>query len=188
MLIIYLAALDSDEEKIKMTDIYEQYKTVMLRYAKAILQNTELAEDAVHNAFLAIIKHKDKFFTLSHKELRTQVVIITKNKCIDLLRKNSAFTTDSIEDMDDVLVANDDPIEEHLIQSEKYESIKKHVASLDETSRLVLEMKYILGMTYREIGEELNITAKHVDTRIMRAKEKVRKLIMKEGCADELRY
>lgn len=41
-------------------------------------------------------------------------------------------------------------------------------------------MKYILNMSYKEIGEELGMTPKHVDTRIMRAKEKVRKLIKKD--------
>jgi RNA polymerase sigma-70 factor (ECF subfamily) len=42
-------------------------------------------------------------------------------------------------------------------------------------------MKYFLGMTYKEIGEELGISPKHVDTRIMRAKEKVRRLIAEGG-------
>ncbi|OPZ92186.1 MAG: RNA polymerase factor sigma-70 [Firmicutes bacterium ADurb.Bin419] len=41
-------------------------------------------------------------------------------------------------------------------------------------------MKYILNMSYKEIGEELSMTSKHVDTRIMRAKEKVRKLMEKD--------
>lgn len=41
-------------------------------------------------------------------------------------------------------------------------------------------MKYILSMSYKEIGEELGMTPKHVDTRIMRAKEKVRRLMEKD--------
>jgi RNA polymerase sigma-70 factor (ECF subfamily) len=42
-------------------------------------------------------------------------------------------------------------------------------------------MKYIQGLSYKEIGEELEMTPKHVDTRIMRAKQKVRKLMEQEG-------
>ncbi|WP_418884580.1 sigma factor-like helix-turn-helix DNA-binding protein [Anaerocolumna aminovalerica] len=41
-------------------------------------------------------------------------------------------------------------------------------------------MKYVLGISYKEIGEKLNMTPKHVDTRNLRAKEKVRKLVEKE--------
>jgi RNA polymerase sigma-70 factor (ECF subfamily) len=42
-------------------------------------------------------------------------------------------------------------------------------------------MKYYYSMTYKEIGEKLGMTPKHVDTKIMRAKEKVRKLIKQEA-------
>ena len=41
-------------------------------------------------------------------------------------------------------------------------------------------MKYVLGISYKEIGEKLSMTPKHVNTRIYRAKEKVRKLVEKE--------
>ena len=57
----------------------------------------------------------------------------------------------------------------------------KCIAELDETSRLVLLMKYVQGLSYKEIGKALGMTAKHVDTRIMRAKQKVRKLIEMRG-------
>ncbi len=53
--------------------------------------------------------------------------------------------------------------------------------SIDEISKQVLIMKYIQSMSYKEIGEELGMTPKHVDTRIMRAKEKVRKLMEKDA-------
>lgn len=59
------------------------------------------------------------------------------------------------------------------------------MGSIDEISRQVLIMKYIQSMSYKEIGEELGMTAKHVDTRIMRAKEKIRKLIGKGVKYDE---
>lgn len=52
--------------------------------------------------------------------------------------------------------------------------------SIDEISRQVLIMKYVLGISYKEIGEKLSMTPKHVNMRIYRAKEKVRKLVEKE--------
>ena len=181
MLGIYLAALETEEEQRKMTEIYEAHKPLMLRYALSITKNNEIAEDAVHNTFLAIIKNKEKYFSLSGRDLRVSIVIITKNKCIDILRQRNIFVDEQLYEMEDILKTDDVPIEEKVIQSEEYESIKKHVAALDEMSRLVLEMKYLLGMTYKEIGEQLGITPKHVDTRIMRAKEKVRRSIEKGG-------
>ena len=116
----------------------------MLRYALVITKNKEVAEDAVHNAFLSIIKHKEKYFSLPRRDMRILLVVITKNKCIDLLKQGNAFADDPIDEMDNVLPSKDIPIEEQLILNEEYEAIKKHVAGLDDKSRLVLEMKYLL--------------------------------------------
>jgi len=181
MLAVYLAMMDNEDDRHSLTKIYEEYKNIMLMCALRITKNHETAEDAVHNAFISIIKHKEKLFRLSKKELRTQVVIITKNKCIDLLRKNNTFIDESIEDMEYSLETDDMPVEDQIILIDEYKAIRRHIASLDEVSRLVLEMKYILGMSYKEIGEELGMTAKHVDTRIMRSKAKVRKLVAMGG-------
>jgi RNA polymerase sigma-70 factor (ECF subfamily) len=162
-----------------MSKIYEEYEPLMLRYALSLTKNKEMAEDAVHNAFLAIIRRKEKYLSLSCRDLRNLIVIITKNKCIDLLRQRKKYVDIQIDDMGDVLAANELPIEEHVILKDEFESVREHLMSLDERSRLVLEMKYILGMTYNEIGEHLGLTSKHVETCITRAKEKVRRLAIK---------
>ena len=181
MLSVYLAALDTEEDRVKLAEVYEKHKPVMLRYALSLTKNKELAEDAVHNAFLAIIKHKEKYLSLSGRDLRILIVIITKSKCIDLLRQRKMLSDVPLDEMEDTLPSDNTPIEERILLHEEYQAIRKHLSALDETSRLVLEMKYLLNMSYKEIGEHLGITPKHVDTKIMRAKEKVRKLAKKGG-------
>jgi len=179
-----MSILDDDVDRKSLIGIYENYKNIMIRYAIHMTGNKEMAEDAVHNAFISIIKHKDKLFQLPKKELRTQIVIITKNKSIDLLRKMS-FDTDELNENMTLNGLDENPVEEQILKIEEYNTIKRYVESLDESSRLVLEMKYILGMSYKEIGEELGITAKHVDTKIMRAKAKVRKLLATGGKSND---
>jgi len=164
-----------------MEEIYYAHRHVMLRYALKISSNVAMAEDAVHNVFLAIIKHKEKYFSLDGKDLRNKLIVMTKNKCIDLLRMKNVFVDEPFEEMEDVLIPNENSIEEQIIQRDKYDALRTHIASLDEASRAVLEMKYLLGMTYKEISDELNITPKHVETKIMRAKVKVRKLVAQGG-------
>ena len=181
MLQFYLAVLDTDEERIKMSEIYETYQPLMLRYALKITQSQQLAEDAVHDAFLAIIKHKEKYFSKCCTDLRNSIVIIVKRKCIDLLRKTNPMVDEPIDDMEHLLKSEDTPIEEHIVLTEEYEMLRKHVSKLDETSQIILEMRYILGMSHKEISEELNMTLSHVNTKIVRAKAKVRKLIITGG-------
>jgi len=173
--------LDNDEERTRLEGIYEAYKLPLHRYALRITNNKQMSEDSVHNAFLSIIKYKEKLYHLSKTEIRKWIFVITKNKCIDLLRKQNYFIGEMTDEIENSLVSDDVPVETQIILMDEYEAIRKHTASLDEASRLVLEMKYILYMTSKEIGDEMNMTAKHVDTKILRAKEKVRKLAAAGG-------
>jgi len=105
-------------------------------------------------------------------------------KAIDILRKQKPHLNMPIEDFEIYLESEDKPLDEQVIFNSEYETIRKHLNAIDEVSRQVLIMKYYHGMSYKEIGERLGMTPKHVDTKIMRAKEKVRKLIKQEGRFD----
>ncbi len=180
MLTIYLSMLDTDQKKQKMTDLYEEHKNSLFYYAMKIMKNQGMAEDAVHNAFISIIEKKEKYLNLDSRDFRRSAVIIVRNKCIDILRKQKHYANKSIEELEIYLELDQVPVDEQVIFASEYELIRKYLNSIDEISKQVLLMKYILNMSYKEIGEELSMTPKHVDTRIMRAKGKVRKLIEKD--------
>ena len=177
MLVFYCSMLETEQERKKMTEIYQEHKHALLMYALKIVKNQDLAEDAVHNAFIAIIEQKEKYFNLSCRDFRFSAVIIVRNKCIDLLRKQKPYAEIPIEELELYLESSEIPVEEQVIASTEYESIRRHLNSIDEISRQVLIMKYFDSMSYKEIGIKLNMTPKHVETRITRAKQKVRKLI-----------
>ena len=56
MLVFYLAAIDSDESKNKFEYIYHKYYRFMLRTASSIIRDSSLAEDAVHETFVQLLK------------------------------------------------------------------------------------------------------------------------------------
>ena len=55
-MLIYLAMIESDEDKSKFEIIYNSYKKLMLYQANTILGDTNDTEDVVHKSFLKIIK------------------------------------------------------------------------------------------------------------------------------------
>lgn len=63
MLVYYLQMLDTPEEKIRFEQIYLKYRGLMYHVANGILHDRQDAEDAVHNAFLRIIKKFPSFRT-----------------------------------------------------------------------------------------------------------------------------
>lgn len=59
MLVFYLAALDSDDDKNKFEYIYRKYYRFMLHTAAGIIKNPTLAEDAVHETFVQLLRGID---------------------------------------------------------------------------------------------------------------------------------
>ncbi|MBU5255266.1 RNA polymerase sigma factor [Tissierella praeacuta] len=114
LLTLYLSMLDNEQERKKMTDLYKEHKYVLLRYAIKITCNQSMAEDAVHNAFISIIEKKEKYLKLDCMYFRRSAVIIVRNKCIDILRKQKPFANKSIEELEIFLESDEVPVDEQI--------------------------------------------------------------------------
>ena len=59
-MIVYLQMIETPAQKSKFEQLYLQYRQLMYAIAFSILHNELDAEDAVHQAFVAIIKNISK--------------------------------------------------------------------------------------------------------------------------------
>ena len=87
MLQFYLQLLDTAAEKEKFEKLYEQYRKLMMAEANAILKSKHLAEDAVQEAFLRIIKSFDHVEEILSPRTKRFVVIIARNAALTILSK-----------------------------------------------------------------------------------------------------
>jgi RNA polymerase sigma-70 factor (ECF subfamily) len=158
MLSIYLAALDTQEERDKLTFLYENYKELLRNAAMKILRDRESADDAVHETFLEAIGHKEKVLSLSPIDFRKWRVIVVKRKCIDALRKRGRSGGEISLDADDApeMADGNEPFDIQMIQKEDYDRLMECIGRLDPLNQQILEMKYVLGMKIAEICSELN--------------------------------
>lgn len=170
MLALYLQMLDTPEEKIRFEQIYQKYRGLMYHVADGILYNRQDAEDAVHNAFLQIIKHFRKFQKFPLNELTPQIVVVAKNEAISLRRKKR----------------DDAPLEEGenlVIESEAitdYHALVDSFTRLPQTYRAVMEMKLLLGYSDGEIAAKLGLTKTAVSSRINRGRQLLRNIVEQE--------
>jgi len=167
--------LETEYERNNLKQIYEKYKPLMLMCAIKILKDNERAEDAVHEAFLSIIKHKEKYLQNSCPDLGVPIVIITRNKCYDMLKK-AGNNVESIDDHEHYLKSDVISLDNKVIQKEAYEELRRHISRVDEDSINILEMRYVLGMSHKEIANITGLNLESINKKITRAKAKVRKL------------
>ena len=180
MLTFYLSIIDNEEDKRTFAEIYEQLKLICHHVALKITNNHALAEDAVHNAFLAVVKHKNKIFPLSQEKRRSKIIIITKNKAIDLLRMENKRLYTPIDEMVYDALADDLDFTESITDKESYEYLINCIASIPEIYKTTFELRYVHDMNNSEISELLDIRPENVSMRINRAKSMLREIIKKE--------
>ena len=171
MLAFFLAVLESNEERQQFVAIYEQYHERMEQVALHILEDQHDAEDAVQNAFLQVIKHFEKIFTIPCEELPFWIISIVKNESLMVLRKRCR--TVPLEDWS--------AFEKSADEVTGYNELVELFRNLPETYRAVLEMKLLVGYTDKEIAKHLNISETAVSSRASRGRELLRKLVEKEG-------
>jgi len=171
-------SLETEQERKKLTEIYNDHKHAFFNVALKITKNHQIAEDAIHNTFEQLIKkNKDEMFSLSHDDFRRRYIIIVKNKAIDLMRRENIYSDAPIEDFGESLQSEEVPVDIQIINKEKYSVLKECIEALDDESKIVLQMKYVLNMSYKEISEAIKLTPAHINVKITRAKAKVRKMM-----------
>ncbi len=176
MLILYMQMLDTPEEKVRFEQIYQQYRGLMYHVANNILHDSQDAEDAVHNAFLRIIKHFSKLQRASAQDLAPQLVVITKNEAISVLRKRK----------DVVPLEDQDGFAETSEGIASYHALVESFACLPRTYRAVMEMKLLSGYSDGEIAAKLGLSKTAVSTRISRGRQLLRNIVEQEGFLSEV--
>lgn len=178
MLTIYTAFIDSDLKKDKFESLYLKYRKYMKLIAFNILNDEPLSEDAVHNAFIKILNHLDKFDDLDSQRTKNLIVIIIRSVSIDMYRKrNREFDNTDIFDKDLSTETDFSMIEAT--------DIVCAIDALPEIYKNVLLLKIEYGYKDREIANLLGIKADTVSKRLERARGQLQKQLNKGGSTYE---
>lgn len=155
-------------------DFFEKAVTdnsrMLLRLAFSYMRNTGDAEDAVQDAFVALLGRREGFKSDEH--LRAWLVRVTVNRCKDMLG-SARRKADAALDVD--LLESETPGETGELLAA--------VLSLPVKYRSVLHLYYYEGYSAKEIASLIGVNASTVRTRLERGR-KALKEILKE--ADEL--
>ena len=180
MLPIYLAVIDTEQDKNKFEILYTTYRKLMFYIANQILRDEYLAEDATHQAFLKIIDNLDKIEDVHCHKTKSYIVIIVRNNAIDLYNRRKRDTTVSLEQMEFCIY------DEACCRSEDLDCLTKAVMKLPIIYKEVLTLKYVQELSNAEIAQTLGISEATVRKRLERARHKLEETLIKEGNADAL--
>ena len=172
-----LMTLISHGDRQAFASLVDLYQTRVIHIAYGML--FEDACDASQEVFVKIYRSADTF--RSESTLSTWIYRITKNVCIDFLRKRKEATLSLDDNQDDApkieiedrKFSPEENAETHEIQQLVHDAISQ----LDDNSRLIITMFDIDGLSYDEISSILEIPAGTVKSRLNRARSKLRKIL-----------
>jgi RNA polymerase sigma-70 factor (ECF subfamily) len=169
--------LDSSET---ITALVAEYSTTLYRVAYSVMRNAAEAEDAVQEAFLRVLKHRDQLSEI--RDLRVWLVRITWNVVLD--RKRRGKTRPENEDVADfarVLPSSDRRADEMLISSQEHSRILKAIDQLPSKERQALLLSAVDELATPEIAAVLGTTESSIRSRIFRARRELSALLTRQG-------
>lgn len=170
-MLIYLQMLETEEERSRFEQLYRRYARLMFHVAFQILQNQQDAEDAVHQAFLSILKNFEKISQVECPKTRSLLVIIVERKSIDLLRARSRRPEGELDEEAPGLA----------VPLPGDGGLADAMAKLPARYREVLLLRYDNGYSTKEIARLLDMTRPAAQKLLWRAKEALRKSLEEEG-------
>ena len=174
-MIMYLQMLETSEEKIRFEELVHTYKNLMFYVAKQILNNDYDAEDAVQQAFFAILKNFEKISEIKCPKTRSFVVTVVERKAIDLYRsKNRNAAVSFGEEFINIPACTEDVVSDRM-------DLAMALAMLPTRYRELLLLKYDSGYSEQEIAAMFSMTTANVKKTIHRAKKKLETLLEREA-------
>jgi len=152
------------------------YEQPIYNYVLRLVGDRSLAEDMTQEVFLRVFQGLAGFSLRSR--FTTWLFQVTKNRVLDELR--------AIERRPRAVVALDDipPLEvldQPFERSETIDAVWRAVYALNPDLKMALLLRDVVGLSYNEIADSLEITLATVKWRIYKAREEVAFVLEREG-------
>jgi RNA polymerase sigma-70 factor (ECF subfamily) len=146
-----------------------QYSGTLYRVAYSVLRNAADAEDAVQEAFMRVLRHRETLDEV--RDQRVWLIRIVWNIVLD--RKRRAKTrpeTDDVAELARLLPAGGLSAEERAAAAQHHARVLACVEQLPAKERQVLMLSAFEELTSVEIASVLGITESSVRSRLFRAR------------------
>jgi RNA polymerase sigma-70 factor (ECF subfamily) len=154
--------------------LYDNYAAALNGIIYRMVEDRELAEDILQEAFVKIWNNFSSYDT-GKGRLFTWMLNIARNLTIDTLR-SKGYKKQAKISSDENSVGN---LSDDGKIAERFDAmgIRKHLASLKPEQRSIIDLAYFNGYTQEEISKEMGIPLGTVKTRMRAAIIELRKML-----------
>ena len=135
--------------------IYDSEAPAMIGVAMRILRRRELAEEAVHDAFLRIYQNAASFDP-ARGEARSWIYAVLRHRALNILRGEAR--TDYVETYDDMDAPSlDESPEAAVLRLSDEKSLKRCLERLEPLRRNAIVLAFVNGLSHGEVAGRLGV-------------------------------
>jgi RNA polymerase sigma factor (sigma-70 family) len=157
-------------DNYSMGILYQRYSKKVYYKSLSFLKNEDDAFDVSQDILL---KSFEKIHSFKGKSsFSTWLFSITKNHCLEYLRKKNKISFTCINDQYDIVDEHIDHTVSILL-NQKEEAIRRIIQDMPQEDKDMLSMKYEKDASVRELQHQFRLSASAVKMRLMRARKKI---------------
>lgn len=159
-----------------------RHRKPVFNFILRFVQNRELAEDLLQEAFLRVIRSAANY--KRQAKFTTWLYTIARNLCVDQSRRAKhrkaqsldapMSTSDGSGTLLDVVAGNELPSDRTLVSKEIHKKLHAALGELSEEQREVFLMREFLDMPFKQISEVVGVPENTVKSRMRYALQKLR--------------
>jgi RNA polymerase sigma-70 factor (ECF subfamily) len=166
-----LVALFIETQKnLYFEQLYDRYSDKVYRKCLSFVKDDAKAEDFTHDIFLKLVLNLSSYKETA--KFSTWLYSVTYNYCIDQTRISKKYSEVGLDENFD-LPDDDDDSEMAELEAQQLNKAMKQILPEEKS---ILMMKYQDDLSIKEISDSLDISESAVKMRLLRAKEKLRKV------------
>jgi RNA polymerase sigma-70 factor (ECF subfamily) len=159
----------TQESDAGVSALVDEYAPTLYRVAYSVLRNAADAEDAVQEAFVRVLRHRDQLSDV--RDHRVWLIRIVWNVVLDRKRRmKSRPETDDVTEMARVLPSDGLSAEEITAAAEHHAHVLRCMEQLPEKEREVLHLSAFEELSSVEIAGVLGITESSARSRLFRSR------------------
>lgn len=179
---LVLRFVDGDQESLETLIL--RHKNRVFSYILLIVKNQELAEDIFQETFIKVIRSLKKGKYIENGKFISWVLRISHNLIIDHFRKiklKGTVSNDSSEvDIFNSQKYSEQTIEDEMVNTQILSEVKDLILELPEDQQQVIYMRHYMGLSFKEIAEQTDVSINTALGRMRYALINLRKLIDKK--------
>jgi len=174
MIPIIILAIENEDDRVFMESLYFNYNRLIRCEISKVIKGAFDVEDVEQTVLEKLIDKLDLLRTMDRDRLVNYIIVSSRNNAYNYIRGNKKVTLFSYDEaIDDFFTISRTPIQ----MWEDSNHIKESWEKLDVRSRYVLELKYVLDKTDKEIAFDLGVQPSSVRMIVSRARQKLNKIV-----------